>query len=72
MNIISICVYPFVAKHIVKAMLQMDENSFVELMENGKKDAYEFIVNAITLLMIWTPLILFLDRFCNAARPKPL
>jgi len=48
MNIISICVYPFVAKHIVKAMLQMDENSFAELMEKRKKDAYEFIVNAIT------------------------
>ncbi|MEQ8423684.1 MAG: helix-turn-helix domain-containing protein [Cyclobacteriaceae bacterium] len=48
MNIISICIYPFVAKPIIKTMMQMDENSFGELMEQRKKDAYEFIVNAIT------------------------
>jgi len=49
MNIISICIYPFVAKPIIKTMMQMDENTFAELMEKRKKDAYEFIINAITL-----------------------
>ncbi|MFZ1808501.1 MAG: TetR/AcrR family transcriptional regulator [Cyclobacteriaceae bacterium] len=48
MNILSICIYPFVAKPIIKTMMQMDENTFVDLMEKRKKDAYEFIINAIT------------------------
>ncbi|MEZ4946915.1 MAG: TetR/AcrR family transcriptional regulator [Cyclobacteriaceae bacterium] len=48
MNIISICIYPFVAKPIIKTMMQMDENTFMDLMEKRKKEAYEFIINAIT------------------------
>jgi len=48
MNIISICIYPFVAKSIIKTMMQMDENTFLDLMGKRKKDAYEFIINAIT------------------------
>lgn len=48
MNIISLCVYPFVAKPIVKTMMQMDENSFIQIMEQRKKDAFEFIKSAIT------------------------
>ncbi len=48
MNIISICIYPFVAKPIIKTMMQMDENTFIDLMGKRKKDAYEFIINAIT------------------------
>lgn len=47
MNIISICIYPFVAKPIIKTMMQMDENTFMDLMEKRKNDAYEFIINAI-------------------------
>lgn len=47
-NIISICIYPFVAKPIIKTMMQMDENSFNDLMDRRKNDAYEFIINAIT------------------------
>ncbi len=48
MNIISICIYPFVAKPIIKTMMQMDESTFMDLMEKRKKEAYEFIINAIT------------------------
>ena len=48
MNIMSLCIYPFVAKPIVKTMMQLDENSFSAMMDRRKKDAYEFIVNAIT------------------------
>lgn len=48
MNIISICIYPFVAKPIIKTMMQMDENTFLELMEKRKKEAFDFIINAIT------------------------
>lgn len=48
MNIISICIYPFVAKPIIKTMMQMDENTFLKLMEKRKKEAFDFIINAIT------------------------
>lgn len=48
MNIMSMCIYPFVAKPIIKTMMQMDENSFANLMEKRKKDVYEFIIKAIT------------------------
>ena len=48
MNIMSMCIYPFVAKPIIKTMMQMDENSFGELMEKRKNDVYEFIIKAIT------------------------
>lgn len=48
MNVMSLCIYPFVAKPIVKALMQLDEKSFSEMMEARKKDNYEFIVNALT------------------------
>lgn len=47
MNVMSTCIYPFVAKPIIKTMMQMDENSFAVLMENRKKDLYDFIMKAI-------------------------
>lgn len=47
MNVMSTCIYPFVAKPIIKTMMQMDENSFATLMENRKKDLYDFIMKAI-------------------------
>jgi len=48
MNVMSTCIYPFVAKPIIKTMMQMDEHSFASLMESRKKDLYDFIVKAIT------------------------
>lgn len=48
MNVMSTCIYPFVAKPIIKTMMQMDEHSFASLMETRKKDLYDFIVKAIT------------------------
>ncbi len=48
MNIMSLCVYPFAAKPIIKAMMQLDEKRFMEMMERRKNDIYEFIIKAIT------------------------
>jgi hypothetical protein len=48
MNVMSLCIYPFVAKPIVKALMQLDEKAFTEMMEARKKENYEFIVNALT------------------------
>ncbi len=48
MNIMSLCVYPFAAKPIVKTMMQMDEKTFGQMMEKRKEEVYQFIIKAIT------------------------
>jgi hypothetical protein len=47
MNIMSLCIYPFVARPIIKTMMQMDEGAFMASMNQRKKEVYEFIINAI-------------------------
>lgn len=47
MNIMSLCIYPFVARPIIKTMMQMDEGVFMASMNQRKKEVYEFIINAI-------------------------
>ena len=48
MNIMSLCVYPFAAKPIIKTLMQMDEKSFGMMMEKRKEEVYQFIIKAIT------------------------
>lgn len=47
MNIMSLCIYPLVAKPIIKTMMSVDESTFSEMMEQRKKEVSEFIINAI-------------------------
>jgi AcrR family transcriptional regulator len=47
MNIMSLCIYPFVAKSIIQMMMQADERQFIEMMELRKLEISEFIINAI-------------------------
>ena len=47
MNIMSLCVYPFAAKPIVKTMMQMDEKTFDQMMQKRKEGVYQFIIKAI-------------------------
>jgi hypothetical protein len=47
MNVMSLCIYPFVAKSIIQTMLQADEHQFISMMELRKKEVSEFIINAI-------------------------
>lgn len=47
MNIMSLCIYPFVAQPIIRTMMQIDKASFNDMMEARKEEAYEFIVNAL-------------------------
>ena len=47
MNIMSLCIYPFVAKPIIQTMMQLNEVSFSEMMEVRKKEVYEFIITSI-------------------------
>lgn len=46
-NIMSLCIYPFVAKPIITTMMQLDEDTFTAMMDQRKTEAYEFIIKAI-------------------------
>lgn len=46
-NILSLNVFPFLAKPLLKGFLSIDENGFQELMEQRKTELAEFIINSI-------------------------
>lgn len=47
MNIMSLCIYPIVAKPIILTMMNVDEPTFGKMMEQRKTEVSEFIINAI-------------------------
>ncbi len=47
MNVMSLCIYPFVAKSIIQVMMQAEEEQFIKMMELRKKEISEFIIQAI-------------------------
>ena len=47
MNIMSLCIYPLVAKPIILTMMNVDEATFGNMMEQRKTEVSEFIINAI-------------------------
>lgn len=46
-NIMSLCIYPFVARPIIQTMMTVDEISFYHMAEQRKREVSEFIINAI-------------------------
>lgn len=46
-NIMSLCIYPFVARPIIQTMMTVDETSYYKMAEQRKKEVSEFIINAI-------------------------
>ena len=46
-NIMSLCIYPFVARPIIQTMMSVDETKFSHMAEQRKKEVSEFIINAI-------------------------
>ncbi len=46
-NIMSLCIYPFVARPIIQTMMSVDETNFYHMAEQRKKEVSEFIINAI-------------------------
>ncbi|MEQ1585046.1 MAG: TetR/AcrR family transcriptional regulator [Cyclobacteriaceae bacterium] len=46
-NIMSLCIYPFVAKSIIQTMMTVDETTFHQMTEQRKKEVSEFIISAI-------------------------
>lgn len=46
-SIMSLCIYPFVAKSIIQTMMALDEAAFYQMTEQRKKEVSEFIISAI-------------------------
>jgi TetR/AcrR family transcriptional regulator len=46
-NVLSMCVFPFIGKPVIKHVLQKDEKAFDDFMERRKVEVAEFIINAI-------------------------
>ena len=47
MNMISLCVLPFIGKPMFMSIMNIDEKSFLDLMNRRKKEVPEFIINSI-------------------------
>lgn len=47
MNVVSMCVFPFVAKPMLKAVTQMDENTWNLLMQNRSEEVKRFLKQAL-------------------------
>lgn len=46
-NIMSLCIYPFVAKPIIQTMMSVDDINFYQMTEQRKNEVSEFIIHAI-------------------------
>jgi len=47
-NIISLCIFPFAAKPLIKAILfENDDDTYGEFLESRKKEVSKFIINSI-------------------------
>lgn len=47
MNMLSLCVLPFIAKPMFMTVMSLDEKTFLDLMYERKKSVPEFIINSI-------------------------
>jgi len=47
MSIMSMAIYPFIAKPIIKAMLQFDDTQFIKLMRRRKEEVTDFIFQSL-------------------------
>jgi hypothetical protein len=46
-NMISLCVLPFIGKPMFITVMNIDEKTFLDLMHERKKSVPEFIINSI-------------------------
>jgi len=49
MNVVAMSIFPFVAKPILKSVLQKDEKDFQDLLEERKTHVADFIINSIKI-----------------------
>lgn len=48
-NMISMCVFPFVASPLFRSMLQMDQSTYLQFMQIRKKEVSHFIIESIRI-----------------------
>lgn len=46
-NIMSLCIYPFIAKPMIKTMNGLDDAGFGKMMKKRKKEVADFIIDAL-------------------------
>ena len=48
-NIQSLCIFPFLAKPMIKGLMQFDDKAYMAMIERRKKEVAQFIIDAIKL-----------------------
>jgi AcrR family transcriptional regulator len=48
-NIQSLCIFPFLAKPMIKGLMQFDDKAYMVMIERRKKEVAQFIIDAIKL-----------------------
>lgn len=46
-NVMSLCVYPFMAKPMIKAIQELDDTQFDRMITKRKQEVVEFVMNSI-------------------------
>ena len=49
MNIQSLCVFPFIARPMIKGLMQMDEKTYQAMIQKRKTEVADFIISAIKI-----------------------
>jgi TetR/AcrR family transcriptional regulator len=47
LNILSLCIFPIVAKPIIETVFNLTEDNYVQMIEARKKNVVQFVINAI-------------------------
>ncbi len=47
LNMLSMCAFPFIARPMFQGIVQVDDASYLKLMESRKREVVDFILNAI-------------------------
>ena len=49
MNIQSLCIFPFIARPMIKGLMQMDEKTYLGMIQKRKTEVARFIISAIRI-----------------------
>ena len=47
LNILSMCVFPFIARPLLQQVVQIDDSTYMQFMEHRKKEITDFVIHAI-------------------------
>ncbi|MCP3933686.1 MAG: TetR/AcrR family transcriptional regulator [Bacteroidetes bacterium] len=46
-NIVSLCVFPFIARPLIQNLVQIDRETYMKFMEDRKKEVVDFLIHAL-------------------------